>query len=87
MNVVIFLFIGLIAGWIAGHFMEGHGFGGIGDIIVGTIGAVLGGYVLDIFGVTLYGFWGSVATSVFGAIIFLFVLSLFDRPRLSRIRR
>ena len=42
MDIIWFLFIGLIAGWIAAHIMKGRGFGLFGDIIVGIIGAVIG---------------------------------------------
>ena len=86
MNIIVFLFIGLIAGWIAGQFMEGHGFGGLGDIIIGTIGAFVGGFIFDIFGVTLYGFWGSVVVSAVGAIVFLFISGLLFGSRSARNR-
>ena len=43
-SLIIFLAIGALAGWLAGNIMKGIGFGVIGNIIVGVIGAVLGGF-------------------------------------------
>ena len=45
MNFVLFILIGLIAGALAGKIVSGHGFGFLGDIVVGVIGAFLGGWL------------------------------------------
>ena len=42
MNIIIFLIIGAVAGWLAGLIMKGSGFGLIGNIVVGIIGALIG---------------------------------------------
>ena len=86
MSIIMFLLVGLIAGWIASNVMEGHGFGGVGDIIVGIIGAFVGGFIFDVFGVVTYGFWGNVAMSAIGAIVFLFLVGLFRGPYFVRQR-
>ncbi len=80
MNILAFLLVGLLAGWIASVLMEGHGLGALGDIIVGIIGAILGGMIFNLFGVYTYGFWPSVGMSVVGAVVFLFLLGLFTTP-------
>lgn len=77
MAFVVFLLIGLISGWIAAQMMTGHGLGATGDVIVGVIGAFLGGYIFDIFNVRTYGFGGAVVMSVLGAVVLLFIVSLF----------
>ena len=46
MNIVLFLVIGLVAGWLAGQIMKGKGFGLVGNLVVGVIGAFLGGFPL-----------------------------------------
>ncbi|MGZ3691017.1 MAG: GlsB/YeaQ/YmgE family stress response membrane protein, partial [Pseudobdellovibrio sp.] len=66
---------------LAGVFVDGRGFGGVGDIVVGIIGAFVGGFLFDIAGVAYYGFWPSVAVSAIGAIVFLFIAGLFYGPR------
>ena len=43
-DLVYFLLIGLVAGWLAGKLMEGHSFGLLGNLVVGVIGAILGGF-------------------------------------------
>ena len=45
-GIVAWLVVGAIAGWLAGQFMKGGGYGLVGDIIVGIIGAFIGGFVL-----------------------------------------
>lgn len=77
MNIILFLIVGLIAGWLAGLVVEGHGLGTVGNIIVGVIGAFVGGLIFDAFGMTSFGFWQSVGMSAIGAIVFLFVVGLF----------
>jgi uncharacterized membrane protein YeaQ/YmgE (transglycosylase-associated protein family) len=44
-GLIIFLAIGALAGWLAGKIMKGGGFGLVGNIIVGVVGAIVGGYV------------------------------------------
>jgi uncharacterized membrane protein YeaQ/YmgE (transglycosylase-associated protein family) len=72
-----FILIGLAAGWLAGQVMKGGGFGVLGDIGVGVIGALLGGFLFRAFGVTAgAGLLGSLIVATIGAIVLLFVLRL-----------
>ena len=50
-SLLIMLAIGAVSGWLAGIVMKGGGFGLIGDIIVGIIGAVVGGYLFGLVGI------------------------------------
>jgi len=45
MDVLSWIVIGLIAGWLAGKVLQGSGFGLIGDTVIGVVGALLGGFV------------------------------------------
>ena len=47
-GLIAWLVVGLIAGWLAGQFMRGGGYGVVGDIIIGVIGAFIGGFVFSI---------------------------------------
>jgi len=78
MDIVIFLLVGLIAGWIASSLMKGEGLGILGDIVVGVIGAFLGGFIFGMAGVAVYGFWSALGMSVIGAMVFLFIVGLFS---------
>ncbi len=71
MYLVWLLIVGLLAGWIASRVMRGKGFGVLGDMIVGVIGAWVGGAILHIFGLYSVGFIGSLVTAFIGAVILL----------------
>ena len=80
MNILLFLFIGIVSGWIAGELYRGSGFGIGGDLVVGIVGSLIGGYLLGgVFGVSAYGIVGSILTSVVGALVLLFFLHLLRR--------
>ena len=71
MHLIWLLIIGLLAGWIASHVMRGKGFGLLGDMIVGVIGAWLGSAILGVLGLYSVGFIGSVVTAFIGAVVLL----------------
>jgi len=63
-ELVIFLAIGAVAGWLAGMLMKKGGFGLIGNIVVGILGAIVGGFVFDFLGIRIGGdIVGSIITS------------------------
>jgi len=77
MEFLWFILIGLAAGWLAGQVMKRGGFGVLGDIVVGVIGALLGGFLFRTFGVSAGGgLLGSLIVATIGAIVLLFVLRL-----------
>ena len=76
MNLLWFLIIGAVAGWLAGQIMKGKGFGLIGNLIVGVIGAIIGGFVFDSLEINTYGIIGSLIAALVGAIILLWIISL-----------
>lgn len=80
-QVIWFLVIGAVAGWLAGQISRGGGFGLWGDLLVGVVGALVGGFVFSLLGISAYGLIGSLVTSTIGAVIFLWVLRLFSRPK------
>lgn len=79
MNLVLFLLIGLAAGFLAGQVMKGGGFGLVGDMIVGVIGALLGGWVLGQLGIAFGGLVGSLVTAFIGACLLIFLLRLIKK--------
>jgi uncharacterized membrane protein YeaQ/YmgE (transglycosylase-associated protein family) len=79
-DVIIWLVIGGVAGWLAGLLVKGYGFGILGNIVVGIIGAVLAGWLLPLAGFVLVG--GVVAeiiNAVIGAVILLVVIGFFKK--------
>ena len=55
MNWIWFLLIGAIAGWLAGQITRGRGFGLFGDIVIGIVGALVGGFVFSLIGLQSFG--------------------------------
>lgn len=78
-NLILFLVIGLVAGWLASRIMKGRGFGLVGDLVVGVIGALLGGWLFGLLGISLGGLIGDLVTALIGAIVLLYVLRLVKR--------
>jgi uncharacterized membrane protein YeaQ/YmgE (transglycosylase-associated protein family) len=79
-DVIIWLVIGGVAGWLTGLLVKGYGFGILGNIVVGIIGAVLAGWLLPLAGFVLVG--GVVAeiiNAVIGAVILLVVIGFFKK--------
>ena len=64
-SILIWLVVGAVAGWLAGQFIKGGGFGLIGNIVVGIIGSVIAGYLLPLMGVQLGA--GFVRAAVVGS--------------------
>ena len=79
MHIVWFLLVGLIAGWLAGKIIRGSGFGVFGDIIIGVIGASIGGFLFRLVGWSAHGTLGSIAVATVGAAALLYVVKLIKR--------
>jgi len=77
MGVIWFLVVGAVAGWLAGVLVKGGGFGLVGDLVVGVVGAVLGGFL---FGEFLGGgLIGSIVVATIGAILLLVIVRFIKR--------
>ena len=80
MEIVWFILIGLVAGWLAGLIMKGGGYGPIGDIIVGVLGSLLGGWLFGQFGVSLGGGLGAnLVVATVGALVLILTLRVVKR--------
>ena len=79
MNIILFLVIGLVAGWLAGQVLKGKGFGLVGNLIVGCVGAFLGGFLFDQLGIASFGLIGSLIAAFVGALILLWIISLIKK--------
>ena len=79
--IIIWLVIGAIAGWLAGQIMKGGGFGLVGDIVVGVIGAFIGGWLWGFLRLPAIGPWWltAIIAATVGACILLFLLRLIKR--------
>src|SRR3984893_5994946 len=77
-SLIGWLLIGLIAGWLAGKIARGQGFGCITDIVLGLIGAVLGGWLFVKLGILGGGLIYSLAAATVGAVILVAIVHLFS---------
>ncbi len=79
-SLIITLFIGAVAGWLAGTIMKGRGFGLIGNIVIGILGAFLGSFTFGALGISIAaGILGMIITATIGAVILLFLIGLIKK--------
>ena len=72
-NLIVLLLVGLIAGFLASKVMTGSGMGLIWDIVVGVLGAFLGGWLAGLVGIAVGGLLAEIIVAFIGAVILLFV--------------
>ena len=71
--------VGLIAGWAAGRIMKGGGYGVVMDIVLGIIGAVVGGWLLGVLGIHAGGFIGTILVAILGAVVLIWITRLLKK--------
>ena len=79
MEFLWFILIGIAAGWLAGQIMKGGGYGLVGDLIVGVIGALLGGWLFGLAGIAAGGLIGQLVVATIGAIVLILLLRLITK--------
>jgi len=76
-SLLVILFVGLVAGWLAGQIVQGTGFGLIGDLIVGILGAFFGSWLLPQLGIHLgTGLISAIVNATIGAVLLLLIVRL-----------
>jgi uncharacterized membrane protein YeaQ/YmgE (transglycosylase-associated protein family) len=75
-GLFIFLGIGALAGWLAGTIMKGGGFGLLGNILIGIVGGVVGGFLFRLLAIAAGGLIGSIVTATVGAVVLLYLVGL-----------
>jgi len=79
-SLIVLLLVGLVAGWLAGQFVKGGGFGLIGDIIVGIVAALIAGWLFPQLGISLgAGILGAIISATIRAVILLVIIRLIKR--------
>ncbi len=79
-TLIIWALVGAVAGWLAGVLVRGGGFGLLGDIVIGIVGAFIGGWLLPKLGIHLgVGIVATIASATIGAVVLLLLLRLIRR--------
>jgi uncharacterized membrane protein YeaQ/YmgE (transglycosylase-associated protein family) len=73
--------VGLVTGWLASVLVQGKGMGILPDMVVGILGAVIGGYLAPKLNIHVSGFWGALGLSVLGSVILLVGIRLLKPSR------
>jgi len=86
MFLLWWVLVGLLAGWLTGKLMSGGGYGVLMDIVIGMIGAIVGGFIMRFLGFAGQGgLLYSVLVAVVGAVLLTLLLRLVTRGRVSQI--
>ena len=75
-NLVIWLIVGLVAGYLASKVLRGKGLGLPMDVVVGLLGAMLGGFLAGIAGIAFGGFFSEIVVAFVGAVLLLLAVRL-----------
>jgi uncharacterized membrane protein YeaQ/YmgE (transglycosylase-associated protein family) len=78
-NLLWWCIVGLIAGFLAGKVMKGGGFGVAMDIVIGIVGAIIGGWVFGLIGIYAGGLIGSIVVAFVGACILLWLVRVIKK--------
>jgi uncharacterized membrane protein YeaQ/YmgE (transglycosylase-associated protein family) len=79
MGLLWFLIVGIIAGFLAGKIMTGAGYGLLGDLVVGVVGSLIGGYFFGLLHIAAGGLIGAIITALVGAIVLIWLIRLLRR--------
>ncbi|MCG9875213.1 MAG: GlsB/YeaQ/YmgE family stress response membrane protein [Leptospiraceae bacterium] len=78
-NLIIFLAIGVLAGWVASQVMKGRSLGLLWNMIVGVIGSYLGSFLAGLLGLGGGNLIGQIAIAIGGSIVLLFIISFLKK--------
>ena len=76
MNILTWIFSGIVAGWLAGVLVKGRGFGLVGDLLIGLLGGVVGGWLAGLFGLLAFSWLGEVITAALGGVLLVVIVRL-----------
>ena len=80
-GILVILLVGLVAGWLAGRIVDGGGFGLIGDIAIGIVGALIGSWLLPRLGIHIAsGITSAIIVATIGAVLLLFIVRFASGP-------
>ncbi|MFZ1492307.1 MAG: GlsB/YeaQ/YmgE family stress response membrane protein [Candidatus Competibacter denitrificans] len=79
MELIGFLLIGLAAGWLASIYMRGSSMGLVGNLVIGVVGAFVGGFLFRLIGFAAVGLIGKIITATVGAVVLLYAVGVLKK--------
>jgi len=79
MSFLIWIFSGILAGWLAGLVLRGGGFGLVGDLVIGLLGGLLGGWLAGFFGLQAISWLGNILIAALGGIVLVAIVRVLRR--------
>lgn len=78
-SIIWWIIVGILAGWITGKLMRGSGYGVVMDLILGLVGALVGGFIASALGIATYHMLGSIIMAVIGAVLVVAIFRTLTR--------
>jgi uncharacterized membrane protein YeaQ/YmgE (transglycosylase-associated protein family) len=79
MHILVWIIIGILAGWLTGLVMRGRGYGLIGDLVIGLLGGLLGGWLFGLLGVAPTSWLGEILVSFVGGVVLVAIVRTLRR--------
>jgi uncharacterized membrane protein YeaQ/YmgE (transglycosylase-associated protein family) len=79
MQFLIWIFSGIVAGWLAGLIIRRRGFGLIGDLVIGLLGGIIGGWLAGFFGLQAISWLGNIITAALGGVVLVAIVRILRR--------
>jgi uncharacterized membrane protein YeaQ/YmgE (transglycosylase-associated protein family) len=79
MHFLAWIVVGVVAGWITGLIVKGRGYGLVGDLVIGLLGGLIGGWLFSRFGWTATTWLGEIIVAVVGGVVLVAVVRLLRR--------
>ena len=79
MGLILWIVVGILAGWLTGQVMSGHGYGVVADLLIGLVGGVIGGWLFGLLGLSASGILGEILMAAAGGVVLVAILRVFRR--------
>jgi uncharacterized membrane protein YeaQ/YmgE (transglycosylase-associated protein family) len=79
MRILLWIISGLVAGWLTGLVMKGRGYGLLGNLVIGLLGGVIGGWLFSLFGLAARGWLGEIVVALIGGVVLVAIARFLRR--------
>jgi uncharacterized membrane protein YeaQ/YmgE (transglycosylase-associated protein family) len=79
MRILLWIISGLVAGWLTGLVMKGRGYGLLGNLVIGLLGGIIGGWLFSLFGLAARGWLGEIVVALIGGVVLVAIARFLRR--------